>query len=251
MYTNNIFGNFYHIKSLMHDINPSIKIICFLISLMLILFTNALIIHIFIFVMIMLMILLTRVPIKNYVKIFYSLRYVYLFILIICGIKEIVFDLMITYILKVIIIFMYISLISYTTSISELSYGIERVLEAFNIFNLRLGNISFTITSILKFYPKYINNLNKCLKAQASRGIDYNHSNIKGRLFAYYTSFKPAYLYTTNEIKKTKLECKIRLFNINRKRTNINHNSIGFYDIILLTFHILFVFMYIIESGLL
>ena len=58
MYTNNVFGSFYHGKSLMHDINPSIKLICFLISFILMCFTNSIVLHLFIGVLVILMILI-------------------------------------------------------------------------------------------------------------------------------------------------------------------------------------------------
>ena len=251
MYTNGLFGQFYHVKSLMHDINPSVKIICFFLALLIIFFTNSFVLNLFLLIMSILMMLLTKVPIRNFLRIIYSFRYIYLLILIIFGLSDVELSIMFTYIMKVIIVLMYISLISFTTSTSELSYGIEKVIEPFNIFNLKTGGFSFMVTSILKFYPNFIINFKKCLNSGASRGIDYNHSGIKGRIYAYLFSFRPSLRVTINDVKKTKLECSLRLFNTKRHRTNINHNKVRLYDIILIIFHLLFILAYVLESGLL
>lgn len=250
MYTRGVFGQFYPIKSLMHKINPSVKIICFLITILLISFSSDLVLHLFLLTMIILMILLTKVPFKNFFDLFYSLRYIYLFIVVMCALVNIDITYVFVILLKIIIIFEYLALISYTTSTSELNYGILIILEPFNLFNRRIGNVGYFITSIIKFYPMFIGNYVCALKSGANRGIDYNHSGLRGRIYAVKTVFPTAFRETINEIKRTKLECDLKLFNFKRKRTNINHNKIGIYDILLLIFHFLFLIAYILEVGL-
>lgn len=250
MYSKGIFGQFYPVKSLMHKINPSVKLVCLLLTILLISFSTDLVMHLFLLTLVILMILLTKVPFKNFFNLFYSLRYLYVLVIVLGAIFTLDIEVVLTIILKIIIVFEYIALISYTTSVSELNYGILIILEPFNLFNRKLGNVSYFITSIIKFYPMFVANNTKVLKAGASRGIDYIHSGYFKRLFAFKMSVPTAFRETIREIKRTKLECNLKLFNFKKKRTNINHNKISFYDIILLAFHCLFLIAYILEAGL-
>lgn len=250
MYPKGIFGKFYPVNSLMHKINTSIKIVGFLIIILLLFFSMSLELHLMIFTLLVLMILLTKVPIKYFFRIFYSLRYLYLILIFIFA--AISFDLpnSIVSILKIIIIVEYLALISYTSLTSELSYGISRIIEPFNFLNLKLGKLSYLITSLIKFYPTFINNSYIVLKSQASRGIDYGFSDIFGRTYALLNAFRYSFSKTLLEMRKNKKECDIRLYNLKRKRTNINKKPIGVYDIALLFSHFLLAFVYIVDSGI-
>lgn len=250
MYSKGIFGQFYPTKSIMHSINPTVKIVCLFLTALLLLFTNQLDLHLMFLGMMLLIISMTKVPFKYYFNIFYSLRYVYLLVLVVCFLLNVNVITLFAYLLKIIICVLYLAYISYTTSISELSFGIEKCLEPFNLLNIKLGGISYFITSIIKFYPNLIRNIDETLLASASRGIDYNHSFFVYRYYALFKTFPYSLKKTFNEFKKNKLECKFRLHNFKKKRTNINHNKVGFYDIMLLIFHVLFVLAYVFDAGL-
>lgn len=247
MYPRGLFGQFYQVKSLMHKINSSVKLIGCFIMLIIILFTMSVDIHIMLSVLLILMILLTKIPLKYFFKILYSLRYILVIVSIILAALSFSLKDVLIYFTKIIILVEYVALIAYTSSTSELSYGIEKVLTPFNLFNLKLGKISYFITTIIKFYPLFVNNVYILLKSQSARGIDYGFSNLYRRIKALTHAIYNGLLKTFKEIKEIKLECDIRLFNISNKRTNINYNKIGFYDIALIFFHLLILLSYVIE----
>ena len=104
------------------------------------------------------------------------------------------------------------------------------------------------ITSILKFYPNYIINFKKCLNSGASRGIDYNHSGIKGKFVAIKALIIPMFILTIKRADQLADAMEVRLFSIYRKRTNFRQNKWGFYDTYLVSIHIALALVYIART---
>ena len=55
---------------------------------------------------------------------------------------------------------------------------------------------------------------------------------------------------TFDKSKEIKFASELRLFNIRRKRTIYRKNRVGFTDIFLLLFHLLFIYVYLSEMGI-
>ena len=77
MYSKNSFGNFYPVDSSIHRLNPVVKFLNFIITIVLIIISMSLKVHIFLFALVAIMTLLSFVPTKFYFKTFYSFRYIY------------------------------------------------------------------------------------------------------------------------------------------------------------------------------
>lgn len=251
MYSRNTFGDFYPIESVLHRINPVVKFISFLISIILIVGTNSLELHVFLIVLIFIMMMFSNVPMKFYFNTLYSLRFIWIFLLFFFASLAFSLELCIAYFIKIIVVLEYLNIIIYTTSPSELFYGIESVFLPFNIFYFNLSRLALTIVNIIKFIPLLITTEYKILKTQASRGIDYHHSDIIGKVYAIAHTLKNTLRLCVYKMKKTSEVSKFRMFNIKRKRSNLRVNYVGFYDFIFLAFHIALLIGYIFERGLL
>jgi energy-coupling factor transporter transmembrane protein EcfT len=153
--------------------------------------------------------------------------------------------------MKIILLIEYLNIITYTTSSSELYYAIGSILSMFNLLNFNIDKLTLKIVNTLRFIPKLTNSEYKILKTQASRGIDYNHSDLFGKYYAYNNSLKNIYRVYKYNIKKLNEVSEIRMFNIKRKRTNLRVNYVGFYDFIFLAFHVTLLIGYIFDRGLL
>ena len=250
MYTRNIPGCYYPIGSPVHKLNVIVKLINFLIYLIVIIFSKSLPLHLFMSVLIILEIILSNVPLRFYFNMFYSTRYLYVLLIIIFATIGLNLENSILYLLKIIMTFEYLSLIIYTSSPSELNYGIVRVLNPINFLNVNLNKVSNIILNIINFIPVLVSTEQKILKSQASRGLDYFYSGIVGKIYAVGNTIPNILRLTNKRIKETKQMSELRMFNIKYKRTNLNVNKIGFNDISLLLFHILFLTAYIFEVNL-
>ena len=85
------------------------------------------------------------------------------------------------------------------------------------------------------------------LMATSIRGINIGIFDVKEKLKLHSRIKK-----LTRLKNKETLDCaELRLYDINKKRTNFRTNKVGFYDILFLLFHIVLLYMYCTKEGLL
>lgn len=247
MYSRNSFGSYYPVTSLIHKLNPIIKLINFIIMILLMLLTSSKEIHAFMFVFVLIMVLLSYVPIKYYFNTFYSLRYIYLIMAFICAYMGLDFTTYLVYVSKIVIFVLYLNIVVFTTSPSETIYSIEKFLQTFNFLNLKVVKAATKINSIIRYYPLYISVKYKTIKAASIRGIHIGFFNIVEKI-----KLNKRVLMLTKLHNKEISDCaELRLYDINKHRTNYRTNKVGFYDIIFLLFHLLLLYVYIDMEGLL
>lgn len=246
MYFRNYYGSFYPVSSTIHKLNPIVKLINFIIMLLLMILSDSREIHLFMFIYVVVIILLSYVPLKYYFNTFYSLRYIYLIIAFICAFMGLSFMGYLIYVSKLIIFVLYLNVIVFTTSPSETIYSIEKFLSLFNIFNLKVVKLATKINNILRYYPLYMNVKYKTLFAASSRGIHIGFFNIIGKLKLHFRVKK----LTRLRNKETLEYSELRLYDINKHRTNFRTNKVGFFDIFFLLFHLVLLFIYCLEEGL-
>lgn len=251
MYSKNSFGSFYPVDSALHRLNPVVKIINFIIAVIVLIISMNLQTNLFMFALVFIMSLLSFVPTRFYFKVFYSMRYIYIFVILLCYFLGLSLQTTVIYLLKIISLVEYLFILIYTTSPSELNYGIEKLLNTFNILGLNMAVISVKVTRFIKFIPLLIITENKILKSQSSRGIDYNHSDIFGRYYAIFKSYLNTIRLTYRKSKDIKRNEEVRLFSVRRHRTNYRLKRIGFYDIIFFLFHVGVVVSLLVERGVL
>jgi energy-coupling factor transport system permease protein len=196
MFKNLTIGQHYPVESPIHDLDPRLKIIItfiFIISLFLIeSFTGYLIVIAFLTVTIT----LSKVPVKFVIK----------------GLRPILFIIMITFIINLLmtpgrviytigfikiteeglrqagfmairltLLIMGTSLLTLTTSPIILTDGIESLLKPFKRFGLPAHELAMMMTIALRFIPTLMEETEKIMKAQKSRGADFESGNIMSR----------------------------------------------------------------------
>ncbi len=233
MLNNKIFS-YYPIQSIIHKQNSTCKII----TLILLIFLVSLINHVMTVIVLFLIIIisfLSKIPFNYYLKINFMMKYFYLLLIIIFAFLFISLTDALTIILKFIIIFNYIIIITYTTSIIEVANGVENIVKPFNIFYLKIGVISLKIMMMLKFVTIFLSSTNDVIISQSSRGFDYNFRSSLAKIFIIIKSFPQ--IYRISKIKKNIIikNMESKLYNYNKIRTNLNYNPISKFDIISLS----------------
>ena len=246
MYSRNSFGSYYPVNSTIHRLNAVVKLINFVLAIILIFATSSTTIIMFLLTFVIIMMLLSYVPIRYYFNTFYSLRYLYLLIAFICAFSGVNFEGYLVIIAKIVIFCEYLNIIAFTTSPSENIYAIEKILSPFNIFYLNVSKIAFRIDSLLRYLPLYMTVKYKLVKSSSSRGVIYKRLGLFKKI-----------RFSSNVRRLTRLkneeilnESELRLFDIKKKRTNLSVYKVGFYDIIFLLFHLVLLFAYVIDEGL-
>ena len=185
-----------------------------------------------------LMIVYSDIDIITYLKNIYSIKIFLLFILIIdlifgSNINNIIFDLY-----KLIFIIIYSSALTYTTSTSEITYGIERLLKPFNN-TIPVNDIAMIITLTLRYIPTLTMESDRIIKAQKMRGINFDSKNIKTKISSLVGVFIPMFILSLKKSESTADIMDIRLYNYGKSRTNLRTNTWKKIDTLLLILNIL------------
>ena len=180
MFTNITIGRYIYKESIIHKIHPIIKMIMLIFIIFLTLISNYKENLILLFY-VMIISLLTNINIKKYLKNIYGLRYVILSILLINLIFNVNIFSSINAIEKLIIIFLYSSILMYTTNINEINLAINKLLSPLKKLTLDVDNISLILTISIKFISIIFEQIDILFKAFKSRGYKFDGS-IKERL---------------------------------------------------------------------
>jgi energy-coupling factor transport system permease protein len=86
--------------------------------------------------------------------------------------------------LKIYLMIVIITLIISTTNPIQLSFAIEDILNPLKIFKIPVNEWSMTISIALRFVPSLLIESQRILRAQASRGVDFNNGNFKDKIKA-------------------------------------------------------------------
>lgn len=236
MYNKYNIGNYYLKDSIIHKLNPVVKIISLLFSILTVLLSNNLIDFILLFIFILSIMLLSKIEIKLYLKNIYTLRIFIIFIIIINLIFKVDIISTIYMILKIIYLVILSAILTLTTPPTEITYGLERILRIFNKI-LPVNSIALSITLALRFIPLITMQAERIIKAGALRGLDFNES-IKSKIKSISNLFVPMLYLSLKKADNLADIMEIRLYNYGLSRTNYRLNKTKKTDIILLGLNI-------------
>ena len=249
MYSRTTLGNFYPVSSIIHKLNPINKVFCLVLYLIFLIFNYSLKLHFievafFVFIM-----MISNVPFRFYFNIIFKPRYILLFIIFVLLLSGVSLEMSVIMLIKIITTIIILCILTFTTSPSELMYGIEKFLNLFNIFNLRLSKLSNKIVNLIRFYPLFISTEYQVLKAIETRGVNYYKNNILNKFLIRRKIFKSVFVITKRKINDIKNEAMIRMFSLKKFRTNFRVNKFSFYDLVYLIFHLFLIFTLLYEKG--
>ena len=250
MLDNVVVGRYYPIKSKVHSMNPICKIICLLIYLFSLLFANNIIITTILIVFTCIYMFLTNVPSKLYFKTILGIKYLLLLIVIINTLVGINILSTVTIILRLSMLVIYTTIITLTTPPTEITYGLEKTFGFLKKIKVPVNKMALSLTLAIRFIPTIIDQANKILKSQASKGIDYYNSNLKGKFVAVKSMLYPMVNLTIKRADDLSDAMEVRLFSINSSRTNYRINKWGIFDNYILLVHVFLLFIMILGVGL-
>ena len=233
-----MIGRYYPINSLVHKMNPLAKIICVLLFIIMSFLTFDIRFNAMLFVLLMLMVCNTKVPFDIYFKTLFSIKWLLLFILIINLIVGSNLSVTIITMFRLIFVVLYTSILTLTTPPTEITYGLEKLFLPLKLIGIPVNKMALSISLALRFIPTIIDQGNKIIKSQASRGIDYYNSNLKGKILAIKSLIIPMFVLSIKKADDLANSMEVRLYNVNSKRINFRQNRWNFYDTFLVLMHL-------------
>ena len=243
---NNISTNSYINKnSFFHKLNPFIKIISILLFLFISIYCNYITSHILIISTIIILILISKIPIKHYLKSIIQIKY-FLIILFIFNLFFVnIIDSTII-ILRLIEIILYTKIILYTTKVSEMNRGFSIFCYPLKYIKINPDFISMSITLTIRFIPIVINEINSFIKNLKTKGI-YFTKNIKQNIMIIKKIMIPILTRSINKADTIASMMEIKGFSFNKKRSSYFSNKVNIKDILFII--ILIVIFYFIIRG--
>lgn len=221
---NTMIGKYIPLNSKIHKMNSISKIVCLLLFLVL-LFIDDIILLGLLTILTLIMMILSKIPLKLYLKSISGLKILFIFLILIALIFHDSWYIMITSIVKIILGVLYTMILTYTTSKSEINYGLERVFSPLSILRIPVKQMSLSLTLALRFVPTIFEQTEKIMKSQASRGIDFRHTNIKGKVIAISSMMVPMFILSSKRADVVADAMEVRLYNQDTKRTNYRFNK--------------------------
>lgn len=239
------FGRYCLRDSVVHKLSPVFKILSLIIMIVVVFFIDSYVDILMLTMYLLLTIVYSDISILVYLKNIYSIKIFLLFILIIdliffSGINKIVFD-----VYRVIFIVMYSSVLTYTTSMSEITYGNRYLLKPLDRI-IPTNDIAMIITLTLRYIPTLLMEANRIIRAQKLRGIDFDTKNIKEKIISISGIFIPMFTLSLRRAEETADIMDIRLYNYGNSRTNYRTNNWSKINTLLLILNVVILWIVII-----
>ena len=240
-------GQFFPAKSIIHNMDPRVKILLLITFITLIFCTfNYFSLALVVFAVIIVM-LLTRVPIKMYLK---SLKVIIIVVLITSALnlfyspeEPIIFRWWIITIsvkginnavfvaVRIISLILISSVLTFTTSPTDLTDALERLMKPLTVFHVKVHEIAMMMTIALRFVPTLLEETDKIMAAQKSRGADMESGNLITRIKALIPVLVPLFVSAFRRAYDLAVAMECRCYQGGNGRTRMKQLRISTLDI--------------------
>lgn len=236
MLNNVVIGKYLNVDSKVHQMNSICKILCTLLFITTTFLNKRIEINLILLIVIFLLMLLSNIELKLYFKSIYSLRILVVSIVLINLICQTPLLTTLSVITKMILIVLYTTILTLTTSTSELTYGLEKIMYPLKLIKIPVNKLAFILTMAIRFIPMLIEEANIILMSLASRGMNYKKCNIKEKIKCLQQLLIPMVTISLKKADTLALSMELRMYNFN-KRSNYNTNKWSILDSFQFVFH--------------
>ena len=253
--TNSLLGRYVAHNSFIHRMDPRNKIFC-LIALMVAVFISyptfemTFIVGGAIATLILSLLLIAKVRILD---VFKSLRVLWFFVFLLMIINvfappanavnvaftigklniywEAIFQ-SLKIILRLVLMIMLTTLLTSTTKPLDLTYALEWYMTPLKVIRFPVHEVAMTISIALRFIPTLLDETDRIMKAQSSRGVDFKHGKISSRLRAIVSLIIPLFISSFQRSEELADSMEARGYDPKAKRTRYRILKFGWKDLL-------------------
>ncbi|WMM25600.1 energy-coupling factor transporter transmembrane component T [Tissierella sp. MB52-C2] len=240
-------GQYFPGDTIIHRLDPRVKIIIISLFIASLFFINSFIPYIFIVGFILLVVKISGVPLKFILK---GIKPLLFIILITFSINifmtkgEVLYELgpltitkegiyLATFMaLRLIFLITGTSLLTLTTSPIALTDGIEKLLSPFKRIGLPAHELAMMMTIALRFIPTLLEETDKIMKAQMARGADFESGNILSRAKNLVPLLVPLFINAFRRADELATAMEARCYRGGDNRTRLNELKLKNLDIV-------------------
>lgn len=138
-------------------------------------------------------------------------------------------------IIKIYLIITFVSLLTITSTPIQLTNAIEQFLKPLKYLKLPVNQCAMIITIAIRFVPNLIEDANRIMKAQSTRGVNFN-GNIFSKTIAMSTLVIPMFLLAFKKADELADAMEARGYNPKKERSKYHIYKVKYFDIFLLIF---------------
>lgn len=128
------------------------------------------------------------------------------------------------------------SLLTYTTSPTALTDGLERLLSPLKKLHIPVDTLAMMMTIALRFIPTLIEEIYKIMNAQKARGADLDNGNIIKRAKALVPIFIPLFVNSFRRAYELAFAMECRCYNGSNRRTRMKKMHMSWRDVVAICF---------------
>lgn len=250
-----ILGKYTSYNTIIHRIDPRLKMFA-LILLMVVVFlpfgnyTNRFIILGFLSIFIGIIMVIGKVSFINFFKSLKSMRMMFIFLFIFMffipsGGDYPIYSFSNGYtlyydnlfqvfhiILRLVLMVALTIVLTSTTLPMDITYALEWYLTPLRLFKFPTQIVSLTISLALRFIPTLLNESNRIMNAQKSRGVDYNKGFLMSKIKSVTTLIIPLLVSCFSKSDELAIAMEARGYDPYKKRTHYKTLSFHYYDLI-------------------
>lgn len=258
-------GQYYNKKSLIHELDPRVKLVATFVFLISLFISTNVYAYILATIFLISVIILCKVPFSFIIKGLKSLLLLLLISIIfnmfltpgeiiwsffIFRVTKEGFILAIKMAIRLVYLVMGSSILTLTTTPSQLTDGLEKGLSFLNVFKVPVAEVALMMSIALRFIPILIEETEKIMNAQMSRGADFDKGNIIEKAKSLVPLLVPLFISAFRRANELAIAMESRCYSSDVKRTKlsplkykvIDYNA---YFILLLYIILIFVTRYI------
>lgn len=134
-------------------------------------------------------------------------------------------------ILRLVLMISLSMILTATTKPLELTYALEWYLKPLKIIRFPVHEVAMTISIALRFIPTILGEVQRIMKAQSSRGVDFKHGKLSSRFKAIISLIIPLFISAFERSEQLADAMEARGYDPKQKRTRYRKLSFHFADI--------------------
>lgn len=136
------------------------------------------------------------------------------------------------FVLRIILIVMLTSILTMTTSTTDINLGLEWLMHPLSLIKIPVSEIAMMLSLTLRFIPTLLIETEKIMKAQASRGIDFDEGNFIEKIKQIVTLLIPMFFISITRAEDLSNAMEARGYIIGAKRTSVDELKFNFKDVL-------------------
>lgn len=231
-----VLGQYFPGKSIIHRLDPRVKI-CLLIAMVVLIFLiDSVVGYAILIGFIIMIIAISQIPARTVLKSLKPLIWIILFTLLVHLVShdgKILFKVWIFEVtdegvyrgilisLRLIMLIVLSSMLTFTTSPLKLTEALERLLSPLARFGVPAHELAMMMTIALRFIPTLLEETDKIIKAQTARGVDFESGNVYERARAMVAILVPLLISAMRRAEEVAMAMEARCYRGGEGRTHM------------------------------